>query len=61
MNKKTFMNELKKELKYYKKINSEEIIYYYDEGILYDKNHVRCSLLRSFRELILQASKADRR
>ncbi len=33
MNKKTFMNELKKELKYYKKINSEEIIYYYDEMI----------------------------
>ena len=33
MNKKTFLNELKKELKYYKKINSEEIIYYYDEMI----------------------------
>ena len=33
MNKKMFMNNLKKELKYYKKINSEEIIYYYDEMI----------------------------
>jgi uncharacterized membrane protein len=33
MNKKTFLNEFKKELKYYKKINSEEIIYYYDEMI----------------------------
>jgi uncharacterized membrane protein len=33
MNKKTFLNDFKKELKYYKKINSEEIIYYYDEMI----------------------------
>lgn len=33
MNKKTFLNSLKKELKYYKKINSEEILYYYDEMI----------------------------
>ncbi|PKK95606.1 MAG: hypothetical protein CVV60_00405 [Tenericutes bacterium HGW-Tenericutes-5] len=33
MNKKVFLNNLKKELKYYKKINSEEIIYYYDEMI----------------------------
>ena len=33
MNKKIFLNELKKELKYYKKINTEEIIYYYDEMI----------------------------
>lgn len=33
MNKKTFLNSLKKELKFYKKIDSEEIIYYYDEMI----------------------------
>lgn len=33
MNKKIFLNNLKKELKFYKKINSEEIIYYYDEMI----------------------------
>jgi uncharacterized membrane protein len=33
MNKKTFLNQLKKELKYYKKIDTEEIIYYYDEMI----------------------------
>ena len=33
MNKKTFLSSLKKELKFYKKINSEEIIYYYDEMI----------------------------
>lgn len=33
MNKKPFLNSLKKELKFYKKINSEEIIYYYDEMI----------------------------
>ncbi|MDD4070308.1 MAG: DUF1700 domain-containing protein [Candidatus Izemoplasmatales bacterium] len=33
MNRKTFLNELRKELKFYKKINTEEIIYYYDEMI----------------------------
>jgi len=33
MNRKTFINELKKELRYYKKINAEEVIYYYDEMI----------------------------
>lgn len=33
MNRKSFINELKKELKYYKKINAEEVIYYYDEMI----------------------------
>lgn len=33
MKRKQFINQLKKELKYYKKIDSEEIIYYYDEMI----------------------------
>jgi len=33
MNKKEFLNQLKRELKYYKKIDTEEIIYYYDEMI----------------------------
>lgn len=33
MNRKTFINELRKELKFYRKINTEEIIYYYDEMI----------------------------
>jgi uncharacterized membrane protein len=33
MNRKEFLSELKKQLKVYKKIDSEEIIYYYDEMI----------------------------
>ena len=33
MKRKEFLNELKKELKFYKKIDSEEIVYYYDEMI----------------------------
>jgi uncharacterized membrane protein len=33
MNKRMFLNQLKKELKYYKKVDTEEIIYYYDEMI----------------------------
>ncbi|MGE4571335.1 MAG: DUF1700 domain-containing protein [Candidatus Izemoplasmatales bacterium] len=33
MKRKEFINQLRKELKYYKKIDSEEIIYYYDEMI----------------------------
>ncbi|MFA7075253.1 MAG: DUF1700 domain-containing protein [Candidatus Izemoplasmatales bacterium] len=33
MNKRMFISKLKKELKNYKKIDSEEIIYYYDEMI----------------------------
>lgn len=33
MNRKQFLNQLKKELKYYKKLDTEEIIYYYDEMI----------------------------
>ncbi|MGD9761377.1 MAG: DUF1700 domain-containing protein, partial [Candidatus Izemoplasmatales bacterium] len=33
MKRKEFLNELKQELKFYTKIDSEEIIYYYDEMI----------------------------